>query len=88
MFPKLLTSIGAASFGVCSSLEKVNILHTNAKYLGDYAFQNCTSLREMKVPDSLQKFGANVFYECSNLVPSDINTLDNKAVVAYLRSIQ
>ena len=56
--------------------------------LGDYAFSNCTNLREMKVPHSLQTFGSSVFYNCSKLVPSEINIYDNEAVVAYLRSIQ
>ena len=52
---------------------------------------SCYSLRQMKVPDSLQTFGegGNVFYYCSKLVPSDIDVNhDNEAVVAYLRSIQ
>ena len=46
----------------------------------------------MKVPDSLQKFGRYVFWNCSELVPSDIHfNYDNDVtseVVAYLRSIQ
>ncbi|GMI15086.1 hypothetical protein TrVE_jg13968 [Triparma verrucosa] len=46
------------------------------------------SLSEMRVPDSLQTFGSNVFINCSKLVPSDIDKYDNNAVVAYLRSIQ
>ena len=87
-FPKSLTSIGEFSFGYCSSLEQVDLLHTNVLQLGDFAFSSCTSLREMKVPDSLVKFGYGVFHKCSNLVPSDIDVSDNKAVVAYLRSIQ
>ena len=47
-----------------------------------------STVREMKVPDSLQTFVFEVFYDCSKLVPSDINIKDNNAVVAYLRSIQ
>ncbi|GMH48796.1 hypothetical protein TrVE_jg4009 [Triparma verrucosa] len=40
----------------------------------------------MKVPDSLQTLGTNVFEECSKLVPSDINVKDSNAVVAHLRA--
>ncbi|GMH94677.1 hypothetical protein TrST_g5794 [Triparma strigata] len=88
-FPKSLTSIVQYSFCKCSSLEKVDLLHTNVQYLGNYAFYGCTSLREMKIPDSLHTFGHRVFGNCSKLVPSTINlTYDNKAVAAYLRSIQ
>ncbi|GMH83879.1 hypothetical protein TrST_g9404 [Triparma strigata] len=89
-FPKSLTSIGGGSF-YCSSLEQVDLLHTNVRELGTSAFNSCTSLREMKVPDSLQTFGLNVFRNCSKLVPSDIDVdwgHDVSAVVAYLRSIQ
>ncbi|GMH67553.1 hypothetical protein TL16_g04707 [Triparma laevis f. inornata] len=45
----------------------------------------------MKVPDSLQKLDdddGGVFYECSKLVPSDINVSNSNAVVTYLRSVQ
>ncbi|GMH51835.1 hypothetical protein TrST_g8720 [Triparma strigata] len=87
-FPKSLISIGWRSFAGCSSLERVDILHTNVQKLGTKAFSDCRSLREMKVPDSLQTFGQDAFLYCSKLVPSDFNTRDNHAVVAYLRSIQ
>ena len=72
----------------CPMLEKVDLLHTNVRELGEDAFCGCKGLKEMKVPDSLQKFGKDVFKHCSKLVPSDINKQDNEAVVAYLRSIQ
>ncbi|GMH79300.1 hypothetical protein TrST_g11577 [Triparma strigata] len=87
-FPKSLISIGMFSFQYCSNLEEVDLLHTNVQELGFKAFGDCTSLRMMKVPDSLQKFGGRVFYECEKLVPSYINVNDDNAVVAYLRSIQ
>ena len=92
-FPKSLTSIGKESFNQCSSLEEVDLLHTYVQELGGGAFAVCTSLREFKVPDSLQKFGYNVFYSCFDLVPSEIDVSDydnntTSEVVAYLRSIQ
>ena len=87
-FPKSLTSIGLQSFANCSSIEKVDLLHTKVQELGTRAFNYCTSLREMKVPDSLQTFGHAVFGACFELVPSDINTLNNSAIVAHLRSKQ
>ncbi|GMH85810.1 hypothetical protein TrST_g11609 [Triparma strigata] len=56
---------------------------------GGNDISGCTSLREMKVPDSLQTFVTLAFGHCSKLVPSDINVnYDTEAVVAYLRSIQ
>ncbi|GMH93256.1 hypothetical protein TrVE_jg10753 [Triparma verrucosa] len=87
-FPKSLISIGYQSFTDCSSLEEVDLLHTNVQELGSFAFSHCKSLGEMKVPDSLQTLGQYVFYECSKLVPSNISTTDQDAVVAHLRSKQ
>ncbi|GMH97063.1 hypothetical protein TrVE_jg9043 [Triparma verrucosa] len=94
-FPKSLTSIGNYSFSTCSSLEEVDLLHTNVQELGEGAFFNCTSLRATKIPDSLQYVGHYVFFGCSELVPSTID-VDDKIneedetfkVVTYLRSIQ
>ncbi|GMH51042.1 hypothetical protein TrST_g8574 [Triparma strigata] len=91
-FPKSLTKIGDFSFRQCSSLEQVDLLHTNVEELGDNAFDSCTSFREMKVPDSLQAFGSYVFIDCYELVPSDIDISGyhdtTSEVVTYLRSIQ
>ena len=56
----------------------------------------------MKVPDSLQKLGEDVFWNCSKLVPSDIDVSyhdsDSESdeeradvtseVIAHLRSLQ
>ncbi|GMH95232.1 hypothetical protein TrST_g1340 [Triparma strigata] len=88
-----ITKVGdracANCFGYCSSLEEVDLLHTKVHGLGEDAFYNCTSLREMKVPDSLQELGYHVFYKCSKLVPSDIYiNYDNEVVVTYLRCKQ
>ena len=87
-FPKSLTIIGRFSFQYCSSLESVDLFQTKVQELGVNAFHQCTSLKSMKIPDSLQKLGNHVFYRSLKLVPSEIRTSDNNAVVAYLRSIQ
>ena len=47
----------------------------------------------MKVPDSLLNFGEDVFWNCSKLVPSDIDVTDmgndaTSEVINYLFSIQ
>jgi len=42
----------------------------------------------MKIPDSLQTLGFSVFYGCLMLVPSNIDSKDENAVVAYLSTKQ
>ncbi|GMH90797.1 hypothetical protein TL16_g11872 [Triparma laevis f. inornata] len=42
----------------------------------------------MKIPDSLQTLGFSAFYGCFKLVPSNIGSKDENAVVAYLSTKQ
>ncbi|GMI01221.1 hypothetical protein TrST_g7005 [Triparma strigata] len=89
---------GSELVSAADTLEQVDLLHTHAQELGENVFADCTSLTEMRVPDSLQEFGEHVFWKCSKLVPSDIDADgDSEAsddegvtseVVAYLRSKQ
>ncbi|GMH81676.1 hypothetical protein TrST_g8938 [Triparma strigata] len=90
---KVIFLLNITKVGDC--LERVYFLHTRVQELDTRAFSECTSLREMKVPDSLQYFGDSVFLGCSKLFPShiDVEYNDDDAdvttkVVAYLRSIQ
>ena len=90
-FPATLTSIGEQTFNGCSSLENVDLLHTNLQELSRAAFANCSELKSVTIPDSLQTLGPHVFYACSKLVPSNIDvtnqTIDTTPeVVAHLRS--
>ncbi len=43
--------------------------------IGDYAFERCTGLESITIPDSVISIGTNVFYGCSGL--TDI-TVDNR----------
>ncbi|GMI16712.1 hypothetical protein TrLO_g3762 [Triparma laevis f. longispina] len=85
-FQTTLTSIGNCAFELCSSLENVDLLHTNLQELGQSAFALCSELKSMTIPDSLQTLSFWVFFRCSKLVASHIDELDNDAVVAHLRS--
>ncbi|GMH67903.1 hypothetical protein TrLO_g3035 [Triparma laevis f. longispina] len=87
-FPTTLTAISDEAFWGCSNLDNVDLLHTNLQELENQAFQKCSELKSMTIPDSLQTLGSHVFHGCSKLVPSNIHTLDNDAVIAHLRSHQ
>jgi len=56
-FPRTLTSIGYGAFSGCSSLDNVDLLHTNLQELGEFAFEACYELKSMTIPDSLQTLG-------------------------------
>ncbi|GMI11699.1 hypothetical protein TrLO_g5498 [Triparma laevis f. longispina] len=89
-FPTTLHLIGQQAFQFCSSLENVDLLHTNLQEIGYQAFFGCSELKSMTIPDSLQTLGKYVFQNCFKLVPSMINVISNNsdAVVAHLRSLQ
>ena len=70
----------------CSSLENVDLLHTNLQEIEGWGFYDCSILKSMTIPDSLQALGQELLRGCYELVPSNINTSDNDAVVARLRS--
>ncbi|GMH60889.1 hypothetical protein TL16_g03147 [Triparma laevis f. inornata] len=87
-FPTTSTRIGDFAFYDRSSLDNVDLLHTNLRELDREAFRDCSELKSMMIPDSLQTLGDWVFIDCSKLVPFIIKTYDNDAVVAHLRSLQ
>mmetsp|Transcript_14907 Transcript_14907/g.27687 ORF Transcript_14907/g.27687 Transcript_14907/m.27687 type:complete len:229 (+) Transcript_14907:904-1590(+) len=63
-FPKTLTKIGREAFRFCSSLDNVDLHHTNLRVLCGGAFAKCRNLSDMTIPDSLRRFGVNVFIDC------------------------
>ncbi|GMH90200.1 hypothetical protein TL16_g11694 [Triparma laevis f. inornata] len=89
-FPKTLRLIGGWAFGDCSSLENVDLLHTNLQELGNYAFSECPELKLMTIPDSLQTIHrfSRTFHDCFKLVPSNMDIYDSDGVITYLRSKQ
>ena len=68
-----LKSIGDLAFLYCTSLENVDLLHTNLRELGQKAFDGYDELKLVTIPDSLQKLGGHIFENCSKLVPHDID---------------
>ena len=92
-FPTTFSFIDYAAFAHCSSLDNVDLLHTNLQELGQDAFYNCRELKSMTIPDSLQTLGDSVFVWCDKLVPSNIDvglcaSDSTTEVVAHLRSLK
>eukprot|EP00519_Triparma_laevis_P004671 CAMPEP_0182501204 /NCGR_PEP_ID=MMETSP1321-20130603/10909_1 /TAXON_ID=91990 /ORGANISM="Bolidomonas sp., Strain RCC1657" /LENGTH=413 /DNA_ID=CAMNT_0024705825 /DNA_START=71 /DNA_END=1309 /DNA_ORIENTATION=- len=71
-FPTTLRSIYSYAFSNCLSIENVHLLHTKLESMGSFAFECCTGLKSMTVPESLQKLGRDVFEFCHGLAPSNV----------------
>ena len=92
-FPTTLTSIGQQAFHACESLETVDLLLTRLQRLDGWSFEDCSELKSMTIPDSLQTLGKYVFQNCTKIVPSNIDVRlgasdATPAVIAHLRSHQ
>ncbi|GMH74735.1 hypothetical protein TrLO_g3367 [Triparma laevis f. longispina] len=79
-FPTTLTFIGGYAFCDCSSLDNVDLLHTNLQKIGGDVFWDCSELKSMTIPDSLQTLGCKVFTNCFKLVPSSIDVSEDNDV--------
>ena len=68
-FPKTLANIQRSAFNRCSSLEVVNLLHTDLQEIQSYAFEFCLVLKSVKVPASLRKIiiSPQAFSFCNKL---------------------
>lgn len=64
--PKGVKTLGYASFSYCSQLSKVT-LSTSITDLGEYTFENCTSLKEIAIPNQLKYIRKGCFSNCSSL---------------------
>ena len=61
---------------VIENLEKIE-LHKNIYYIGDCAFSNCLSLKELKWENNICELDHSAFSFCPNLTTVYINDLDN-----------
>lgn len=83
IFPKTLETINSSAFWGCEKLLKVIIPHVTE--IGDKVFDNCTSLKELKVLSGMVKMGSEVCSNCSSL--KEVYTCDGIQILAK-RSFQ
>ncbi len=96
--PDSITSIGADAFKNCS-IEKATIpasaishikndklktvVITSGDTIGDSAFQDCTNLTSLSIPDSITSIGSSAFYCCNSLtsiaIPNSVTSIGRGA---------
>ncbi len=81
--PSTLTSIAYGSFNGCSALSMVNsddegvIDLSGCTSIGQHAFYQCTSIKNVKFGENLTEINAEAFRDCSSLVFVDFGDGDN-----------
>ncbi len=70
-------------FDGCTKLETIDTTKNKLTSIGDYAFNNCTALKEIYLPDAITYIGDYAFYGCTALTeilfPDDIVTIGDYA---------
>ena len=62
------------------------IIESGVTTVGDHAFDECSALTSIKIPDSVTSIGSSAFYRCSNLlsatIPVGVTSIGNYAFYA------
>lgn len=58
--------VAVSAFEGCSKLESF-AMNAISGYFQDYAFRNCTALKEVTIPKNIKEFGTGVFDGCTSL---------------------
>ena len=76
------------AFAGCTGLTSINL--AKIKILGDLTFYQCTALKEIILPDTLEFVGRYVFSDCTSLeeitIPSSIKSFGNSRPNEYTRN--
>ena len=81
--PSTVKKIHDSSFEDCRSLESVTFAGTALREIGDWAFYNCHSLKDITIPEGVTSIGKAAFFDCSHLneltLPSTVQTIEDNA---------
>ena len=81
--PSKVQVIPYGLFDGCTKLVTVNTTKNKLTYIDDYAFNNCSALKEIYLPDAITYIGDYAFYGCTSLTeilfPDDIVTIGDYA---------
>ncbi len=90
--PKNIKEIGGSAFDWCQNLVNVNFASdSKLETIDSYAFEDCTSLYQIRLPDGLKSIGNGAFYQCSTLlfvnIPSSVVKVGQRAFdsTAYIK---
>ena len=81
--PRGLRRIENNAFSSCNNLQEVYFTGRELRSIGDDAFQYCSRLSRINLPDGLESIGNGCFYGCDNLkridLPYSLQSIGNEA---------
>ncbi|MBP3329212.1 MAG: leucine-rich repeat protein [Clostridia bacterium] len=88
--PKNCQNIGSSAFSGCTNLQTITINNNNDEYfertLSGYAFQKCSSLQTIVIPEGFTTIGKRAFSYCSSLksvsIPSTVTLIGSCAFIS------
>ena len=82
-FPKKLKSIGENAFYKCTGISSVDLTGEEMDSIGASAFDGCTNLETLTLPDKLGSIGNSAFSGCRNLstirFPNELDSIGENA---------
>lgn len=82
LLPKSVTSIDDRAFSSCHSLNKVVIYENSVKTIGMAAFEYCSSLADIVLPEGVTTIARSAFNLCSHLtmtIPETVTSIGSQA---------
>lgn len=81
-FPKSITSIGAAAFMYCQTLNSIEIPE-HVTIIPTDAFASCQNLKHVRLPEGITSIGNSAFNSCygldSIIIPNTVQTIEDWA---------
>ena len=83
-FPQQLKSIETHAFELCKKITEIRFSGNQLTSIGDYAFADCTGLKQLQIPNSVLQIGEYAFAGCMNLsgdliIPDSVATIKSYA---------
>ena len=94
--PNSVTSIGYNAFSSCTQLKTAGPIGSGSNIefawetsIPNYAFEGCTSLTSIKIPNSITSIGVNAFCNCTSLwgitIPKSVTSIGSGAFYHCIR---
>lgn len=90
ILPSTLVKIGEKAFEGCEKLSLIDFSRCkNLEEIGESAFWDCNSLKQVNLPDSIRKMSKYTFRSLENIVfPASLEELDDSAFDNYCNNLR